>query len=181
MIKIFSIIWKIIKWAIAIIFIGLILIVIYIMSDENIITLSIHTNDKDKTIAVALEELSYTLNIPIEHEIEACNRIKSIKQEEDMNCNSEIINIDNNETTVEILIFNGELNSSIKSYHEFWILQSKLGEENITKILLHDNNVSVPVKIKSKISKKWSTIEVEVSDGKIKEWHYKNGKYIDGL
>jgi len=179
--NIFSIIWKIIKWAIAlyIILIGLILIWMYIISDEKSITLSIETDDKNKTIAGALNELSYFLNIPIEHEIEACNRIKSIKQKEDIDCNSELINIDSNETTVEILIFNGELNASIKSYHEFWILQSKLGEENRTKILLHDNNVSFPVKIKSKNSKKWSTIEAEVSDGKIKKWHYKNGRYIE--
>jgi hypothetical protein len=179
--SIFSIIWKIIKWAIAlyIIFIGSILTWIYITSDEESVTLSIKTNDKDKKLAVALREINYFLEVPIEHQMEACNRVKSIKQKEYIDCNSETINIDSNETTVEILILNRELNASIKSYHEFWILQSKLGEENQTKILLQDNNVTFPIKIKNRNSKKWSIIEAETGDGKIKKWHYKNRRYIE--
>ena len=90
---------------------------------------------------------------------------------------NELLELDKNETTYENVIFEGDLNSSLKTFHRFWVIQSLKDNENSSKLLFYDANTTFPIHIYEKKSQKWATIKTEVLDNRTKEWVYKKEKY----
>ena len=88
----------------------------------------------------------------------------------------ELIDLDNNESTFEVLYFEGELNVSIESFHPIWVVQHR-NEPNSAKVILHDTNTTFPIVIKKNSSKKWADIETKVLDNRTKYWRYTGGEY----
>ncbi len=93
----------------------------------------------------------------------------------------ELVELDKNKTTYETIIFEGDLNSSIKTFHRFWIVQLFEDDENHSKILLSDINTTFPIHIYKTKNQKWATIKTEILDNRTKAWIYKEGKYIEDI
>jgi len=53
-----------------------------------------------------------------------------------------MVGLDKNKTTYETIIFEGDLNNSIRTFHRFWILQFFEDNENRSKVLLFDTNTT---------------------------------------
>ena len=89
----------------------------------------------------------------------------------------EMIELDKNKTTYETVLFEGDLNNSLKTFHRCWILQTIRKDENSSKILFYDVNTTFPIHIYKQKNQKWATIKTEILDKKTKEWNYKDEKY----
>lgn len=90
---------------------------------------------------------------------------------------NEHIELDQNETTYERVIFSGDLNASIKSFHDFWIVQYEEDRIDDIKILLHDKSATFPITIDIKRGKKWATIQTEHNGTVFKKWEFIDGQY----
>jgi hypothetical protein len=89
---------------------------------------------------------------------------------------TELLELDKNETTYEAVIYEEDLNSSLKTFHRFWIVQLVEDDINGFKLLVHDINTTFPIHIYRKKTQKWATIKTEVLDNRTKDWVYINEK-----
>jgi len=91
------------------------------------------------------------------------------------NLEEKFIELDNNKTTYDLLIFEGDINPSIKSFHNVWIIQYEKGKKG--KIIFHDTNCTFPITINIDKNEKWATIDSEHKNGVIKHWVFDDGSY----
>lgn len=182
-------IWKFLMWlskvywimlGIVFLFIGVIYLWLKISPPKGeTVQLSIVKNNTNKKETFrALEQLNRSLNQGIfileKHE-SIFNVVGS-----DINLSStktELIELDENKTTYEMVVFEGELNASIESFHNVWIVQYEEDNVSSMKLLMHDSNTTFPITIRIKNSSNWADIETRHYGDILKKWRFENGKY----
>ena len=183
-------IWKFLMWLSKVywIMLGIVFLficVIYLWLEISppkgeTVQLSIVKNDTNKKETFrALEQLNRSLNQSIfileKHE-SVFNVVGS-----DINLSStktELIELDENKTTYEMVLFEGELNASVESFHNVWIVQYEEDNVSSMKLLMHDSNTTFPITIHIKNSSNWADIETKCYGNVVKTWKFENGKYI---
>jgi len=145
---------------------------------KDSVELSVVISDKNNTkkLNIALKDI----NLILIQKIEVLMEIDSmLAREYSANTDlltDELIDLDNNKSTFEVLYFEGDLNVSTKSFHSVWIVQHH-NELNSYKVIFHDTNTTFPLVIKKSSNKRWCDIETQALNNKIKYWEYKNGEY----
>ena len=182
-------IWKFLMWlskvywimlGIVFLFIGVIYLWLKISPPKGeTVQLSIVKNNTNKKETFrALEQLNRSLNQGIfilEKDESIFNVVGS-----DINLSStktELIELDENKTTYEMVVFEGELNASIESFHNVWIVQYEEDNVSSMKLLMHDSNTTFPITIRIKNSSNWADIETQHYGDILKKWRFENGKY----
>ena len=147
---------------------------------KELATLSIVKNDTNKkSVVTALEQLNRSLKQSIfilEGHESIFNTVGS-----DINLTNtqtELIELDENKTTYEMVVFEGDLNASVESFHDFWIVQYEEDNVSSMRLLIHDKNTTFPITIHIKNSSNWADIETKGYGEVLKTWRFENGRYI---
>lgn len=145
--------------------------------EHIVLTRTISDDNESKSLSQATGELARSLNHSVNF-IENHKNILSFITESNLSkIKDELVELDKNQTTFEIVIFRGDLNASIKKKYDFWIVQYE--EENFDnmKTLLADKSDIFPIVINIKKDKKWATIQTEHNGTLFKEWEFIDGQY----
>jgi len=175
--KTIKLIRKIIGWGAIIYFVMILMGVIWVSFSpkEEEVVLSIVISDKNETKSTpslafhsVLSRISKKIDILI-----ASREILISKYDVNISrLSKKYIDLDGNKFTSEMVFFEGELNSTVQSFHRVWIVQYIM-KANKAKILLHDENSTFPIVIKQYANQEWSDIEIKILDNRTKYWKYR--------
>jgi len=93
------------------------------------------------------------------------------------NTETELMELDENKTTYEMVVFEGELNASVESFHNVWIVQYDEDNVSTMRLLMQDSNTTFPITIHVKNSSNWADIETKCYGNVLKTWKFENGEY----
>ena len=138
----------------------------------------VKNNTNKKETFRALEFLNHSLNQSISILEEHESVFNTIGNDINLsNTQKELIELDENKTTYEMVVFEGDLNASVESFHNVWIVQYEEDNVSTMRLLMHDSNTTFPITIRIKNSSNWADIETRHYGDILKKWRFENGKY----
>ena len=145
------------------------------------VKLSIVKNDTTrKSVVTALEHLNRSLNQSIFIIKGHKSIFNTVGSDINLtNTKTELIELDKNKTTYEMVVFEGDLNASVKSFHNFWIVQYEEDNSSSMRLLMYDKNATFPITIHIKNSSNWADIETKGYGEVLKTWRFDKGRYVE--